>query len=101
VGRSLNFFSFADAGFYAILSRRMLVYAVTIFLSAFLLFQVQPLIAKFSLPWFGGSAAVWSAGLVFFQLMPGDESSVITSLAPKPGFIAWTGDFSNIITIIK
>jgi len=47
----------------------MLVYAVTIFLSAFLLFQVQPLIAKFVLPWFGGSAAVWSAALLFFQLV--------------------------------
>lgn len=47
----------------------MLVYAVTIFLSAFLLFQIQPLIAKFVLPWFGGSAAVWSAALLFFQLL--------------------------------
>jgi SAM-dependent methyltransferase len=47
----------------------MLVYAVTIFLSAFLLFQIQPLIAKFILPWFGGSAAVWSAALLFFQLI--------------------------------
>jgi hypothetical protein len=46
----------------------MLVYAATIFLSAFLLFQVQPMIAKFILPWFGGSAAVWSAALLFFQL---------------------------------
>lgn len=47
----------------------MPIYAVTIFLSAFLLFQVQPLIAKFILPWFGGSAAVWSAALLFFQLI--------------------------------
>ncbi len=47
----------------------MLVYAATIFLSAFLLFQVQPLIAKFILPWFGGSAAVWNAALLFFQLL--------------------------------
>ncbi len=47
----------------------MTVYAVTIFLSAFLLFQVQPLIAKIILPWFGGSAAVWSAALLFFQLV--------------------------------
>ena len=47
----------------------MLIYAVTVFLSAFLLFQVQPLIAKFILPWFGGSAAVWSAALLFFQLL--------------------------------
>src|SRR5882672_12740686 len=49
--------------------RSMLVYAATIFLSAFLLFQVQPMIAKFILPWFGGSAAVWSAALLFFQLV--------------------------------
>jgi hypothetical protein len=47
----------------------MLFYAATIFLSAFLLFQVQPLIAKFVLPWFGGSAAVWSSVLLFFQLL--------------------------------
>jgi hypothetical protein len=47
----------------------MLIYAVTVFLSAFLLFQVQPLIAKFILPWFGGSAAVWTAALLFFQLL--------------------------------
>jgi hypothetical protein len=47
----------------------MTLYAVTIFLSAFLLFQVQPLIAKIILPWFGGSAAVWSASLLFFQLI--------------------------------
>jgi hypothetical protein len=47
----------------------MPVYAATIFLSAFLLFQVQPLIAKFALPWFGGSAAVWSTVLLFFQLL--------------------------------
>ena len=46
----------------------MILYAITIFLSAFLLFQVQPLIAKIILPWFGGSAAVWAAALLFFQL---------------------------------
>ena len=45
----------------------MLVYAATIILSAFLLFLVQPLITKIILPWFGGSAAVWSAALMFFQ----------------------------------
>src|SRR5215831_18789845 len=45
----------------------MLFYAVTIFLSAFLLFEVQPVIAKMILPWFGGSAAVWSTCMLFFQ----------------------------------
>ena len=45
----------------------MLVYALTIFVSAFLLFLVQPIIAKQILPWFGGSAAVWTTCMVFFQ----------------------------------
>ncbi|HYU67908.1 MAG TPA: fused MFS/spermidine synthase [Burkholderiales bacterium] len=47
----------------------MILYAATIFLSAFLLFQVQPLIAKVILPWFGGSAAVWTICMLFFQLL--------------------------------
>jgi SAM-dependent methyltransferase len=47
----------------------MVLYAVTIFLSAFLLFQVQPLIAKMILPWFGGTAAVWTTCMLFFQLL--------------------------------
>jgi hypothetical protein len=42
-------------------------HAATIFLSAFALFLVQPVIAKQILPWFGGSAAVWATCLVFFQ----------------------------------
>jgi small basic protein/SAM-dependent methyltransferase len=46
-----------------------MLYAVTILLSAFLLFQVQPIIAKMILPWFGGSAAVWTTCMLFFQLL--------------------------------
>jgi len=45
-----------------------LLYAATIFLSAFLLFQVQPILAKLILPWFGGAAAVWTISLAFYQL---------------------------------
>src|SRR3990172_9461502 len=45
----------------------MIAHAAAIFCSAFLLFQIQPLAGKELLPWFGGSAAVWSACLVFFQ----------------------------------
>lgn len=44
-----------------------LAYGFTIFSSAFLLFQVQPIITKLILPWFGGAAAVWSVCLLFFQ----------------------------------
>ena len=45
---------------------RLLV-PLTIFLGALLLFAVEPLIAKMILPWFGGSAEVWIACLLFFQ----------------------------------
>ena len=45
----------------------MAYFAVCIFLSAFLLFQVEPMIAKLILPWFGGSSAVWSTVVLFFQ----------------------------------
>ncbi len=41
-------------------------YGFTIFLSAFLLFQIQPMIARYLLPTFGGSVAVWGTALVFF-----------------------------------
>ncbi len=46
-----------------------LLFAGTIFTSAFLLFLVQPLISKHILPWFGGSAAVWATCMVFFQVV--------------------------------
>src|SRR5688572_14376753 len=42
--------------------------AATILVSAFLLFQVQPIISKKILPWFGGSPAVWTTCVLFFQL---------------------------------
>jgi hypothetical protein len=41
--------------------------AVAILASGFLLFTLEPLFAKLILPWFGGSAAVWSTCLVFYQ----------------------------------
>jgi SAM-dependent methyltransferase len=47
----------------------MLLHAATIFLSAFLLFLVQPILAKQILPWFGGAAIVWTLCMVFFQLV--------------------------------
>lgn len=45
------------------------VFAGTIFLSAFLLFGIQPMFAKMVLPKLGGSPAVWSTAMVFFQAM--------------------------------
>ena len=45
------------------------IFAGTLFLSAFLLFQVQLIISKYILPWFGGSAAVWTTSLLVFQIL--------------------------------
>jgi len=44
-------------------------FAVCIFLSAFLLFQVEPMIGKLILPWFGGTPSVWSTVVLFFQAL--------------------------------
>jgi hypothetical protein len=64
----------------------MLLFACTIFTSAFLLFLVQPIVAKEILPWFGGSAAVWTTCLVFFQvaLLAGYAYSDFTTRKLKP-----------------
>lgn len=48
--------------------RAATVFGLSIFLAAFLLFSLEPLIGKIILPWFGGSAAVWSTCLVFYQV---------------------------------
>src|SRR5688572_15355102 len=69
----------------------MLLHASTIFLSAFLLFLVQPIIAKQILPWFGGAASVWATCLVFFQsvLLLGYAYSDWTTRLLAPRRQAW------------
>ncbi|MEZ5395077.1 MAG: fused MFS/spermidine synthase [Bryobacterales bacterium] len=44
-------------------------YAFAVFLGAFLLFQVQPLLGRYILPWFGGGPSVWTSCLLFFQAL--------------------------------
>ena len=44
------------------------LWAGVIFTSAFLLFEIEPILAKIILPWFGGSAGVWTVSLMFFQV---------------------------------
>jgi len=51
------------------LPSRTPVYAFTIFLGAFLLFQVQLILGKFVLPRFGGGSSVWSTSLLTFQIL--------------------------------
>ena len=47
----------------------MPAFALTIFTGAFLLFQVQPLVGKYILPWFGGGPGIWTTCMLFFQLL--------------------------------
>src|SRR6478609_2822261 len=62
------------------------VYAATIFTSAFLLFQIQPMISKAILPWFGGTPAVWTVCLLFFQslLFAGYAYAHFTNISLTP-----------------
>jgi SAM-dependent methyltransferase len=71
-----------------------MIYAATIFLSSFLLFLVQPLIARQILPWFGGTAAVWTTCMLFFQtlLLAGYAYAHATNakLGPRPQAVLHT-----------
>ncbi|MEZ6065965.1 MAG: fused MFS/spermidine synthase [Planctomycetaceae bacterium] len=66
------------------------LYALTIFCSAFLLFQVQPLISKCLLPWVGGTPNVWTTCLLFFQavLFGGYVYAHVLSRRFRPGYQA-------------
>ena len=72
----------------------MLLFAGTVFTSAFLLFLVQPIIAKQILPWFGGNASVWTVCMVFFQLVLlggyAYADAVVRKLAPRTQAIVHT-----------
>src|SRR5690242_19058730 len=48
--------------------RQTQLFALTIFLSACLLFEIQPIVGKIILPWFGGGAIVWMTSMLFFQV---------------------------------
>src|SRR5215468_10033636 len=46
-----------------------LQFSLTVFLGAFLLFWTQLILGKYILPWFGGSPAVWTTCMLFFQVV--------------------------------
>jgi hypothetical protein len=72
--------------------KSVMLFALTIFVSAYLLFQVQPLISKFILPWFGGSPSVWTAAMLFFQcvLFGGYVYAHVISRFGSPRVQSWT-----------
>ncbi len=71
----------------------MPLHAATIFLSAFLLFLVQPILAKQILPWFGGAAIVWTLCIVFFQFV------LLLGYAYAHWLTAWPGKQQALIHI--
>jgi len=60
-------------------------FPATIFVSAFLLFQVQPIMGRYVLPWFGGTPAVWTDCLLFFQVL----------LLAGYAYAHWVGSFRS------
>lgn len=67
------------------------IIGVTIFLAAFLAFQIEPLLGRAILPLFGGSSAAWAASLLFFQtaLLVGYLYAYAVSrmLSPRKGML--------------
>lgn len=61
----------------------MPLFLAAVFLSAFLLFQVQPVVARYILPWYGGSPGVWTTCLLFFQ------SGLLAGYAYAHGLVTW------------
>jgi spermidine synthase len=68
-------------------------FAATLFLSAFLLFSVQPLFAKLALPLLGGAPAVWSVAMVFFQ------ATLLAGYAYAHTLIRFAGRFGVVIHV--
>src|SRR5262249_53160718 len=60
-------------------------FALTLFVSAALLFLVQPMVAKMVLPTLGGTPAVWNTCMVFFQ------ATLLAGYAYAHATTAWLG----------
>ena len=69
----------------------MTLYAICIFLSAFLLFQIQPILSKALLPWFGGGTSVWSSSMLFYQIILTGGYAYTNWLVMKKGSSRQTG----------
>jgi|GEM_PF-2969562 len=83
----------------------IVLYTLTIFLSALLLFVVQPMFTRLVLPWLGGSPAVWNTAQVFFQaaLLAGALANDPRWRLPQtqPNVPVWTDDFNSLVSVIK
>lgn len=80
----------------------MIIWSLTIFLGAFLLFQVQPIMGRFILPWFGGGPGVWTVCLLFFQsvLLAGYLYAHLLSRRLAPRFQAITHGVLLLLSLL-
>lgn len=78
-----------------------IVFCLVSLLGAFLLFQVQPVISKFILPWFGGSPGVWTTCMLFFQVVLFGGYSYAHLLARcRPRTQAWVHGAALLIAVM-
>ena len=78
-----------------------LVFCLVSLLGAFLLFQVQPVISKFILPWFGGSPGVWTTCMLFFQIVLFAGYSYAHLLARcRPRTQAWVHGVALLVALL-
>jgi hypothetical protein len=79
-----------------------MIWGLTIFLGAFLLFQVQPIMGRFILPWFGGGPGVWTVCLLFFQsvLLAGYLYAHLLSRRLTPRFQAITHGVLLLLSLL-
>lgn len=78
-----------------------LIFCLVSLLGAFLLFQIQPVISKFILPWFGGSPGVWTTCMLFFQVVLFGGYSYAHLLAKcRPKTQAWVHGIALLIAAL-
>ena len=91
----------------------VVVFSLTLFTSAFLLFSIQPLVAKSLVLLLGGTPMVWNTSVAFAWLLdPAGYGTIVVgsrrSLAPRlpwlllaaKNSVLWTDDHSNILAVL-
>ena len=80
-----------------------LLFAASTFVSSFLLFQVQPLVGKHIVPWYGGSAMVWVTAMLFFMValaMGYLYALVVSRIALRLGAMVHIGLLIGVLCLV-
>ncbi|RPI71911.1 MAG: hypothetical protein EHM45_22885, partial [Desulfobacteraceae bacterium] len=87
----------------AIADKKTGSYAWVILIGAFLTFQIQPIIGKSILPWFGGTPAVWAVCMLFFQIFLFGGylyAHLLTSKVKPAAQFKWHGTLLIVSTLL-